>query len=300
MGDEHPPDLPLDGPRRGTPWKSRAVLGVLGLAIGGLALLASMEIFPGRPSRSRRSPTAVWGQPPGWSRLPHEYGTAVVAVVFAGNGGRIASADTSGIVKIWDRPQEPPSRVLSDPVGAGATALAFDPGGTMLSTGGYDGTVFLYETTGFRRVARLQGHAGMITALAFSPDGRRLVSAGGYRDGRVRLWDVATCRSIASYQSTDLTDGVLLAAMNPEGRVVAVEGRGTIDLLGSDRLELIKQAQGTTPPEVKIRRGADGHRRLVETGRRAAPRFEAVGRAPGGATIVTVDMGGTGDGLGCE
>jgi WD40 repeat protein len=49
--------------------------------------------------------------------------------------------------------------------------------------------VQLWEVDTGRLVARLEGHAGQVNCLAFSPDSTRLAS-GSY-DRTVRLWDVA-------------------------------------------------------------------------------------------------------------
>ena len=37
----------------------------------------------------------------------------------------------------------------------------------------------------------LRGHTGIVLGLAFSPDGRRVVSAG-YTDGSIKTWDVGS------------------------------------------------------------------------------------------------------------
>jgi len=70
-----------------------------------------------------------------------------------------------------------------------ACSLAFNSRGTLLATGSRSGEVVLwdFETRGPARVLS-GGHSAEVLAVAWSRNGRRLVSACA--DSQLRLWDV--------------------------------------------------------------------------------------------------------------
>jgi WD40 repeat protein len=44
-----------------------------------------------------------------------------------------------------------------------------------------------------QELATLRGHTGYVLGVAFSPDGKRLATAGGYRGkGEVKVWDTTS------------------------------------------------------------------------------------------------------------
>lgn len=65
--------------------------------------------------------------------------------------------------------------------------LSFSPDSSLLAVAGENGTIELWDTTGWERSAVLNGHRDTCSSLTFDASGSRLVSVG--RDRTARIWD---------------------------------------------------------------------------------------------------------------
>ena len=198
--------------------------------------------------------------------LLHGHTDWVTAAVFLGDG-RLATADRGGTVRVWDvaaakavrtwkaaqgpvtgldaHPEKPWVATV-DWAGAaiwdvdtgdavrrmpGATRAAVSRCGRWAATVGPDG-VQVYALPDWEVARRLTGAGPKVTALAFAPDGGRLLT--GTADGVVQTWDPATgAESAPAWRRPRPVDGLLftsdgntLAEAHPEGAVTADPATG--------------------------------------------------------------------------
>jgi WD40 repeat protein len=133
----------------------------------------------------------------------------------------------------------------------------------------------------------LQGHTAYVKCLAFSPDGKTLVS--GSHDKTVRVWDVAAGKEVAVF--TGHTNGVAAVAFSPDGRTVAsASADGTVRVLDAATGSELERFQGHTGGVLDVAFFPDG-KTLLSCGVDKTIRRWARGRA---AALDTLDNGAAG------
>jgi WD40 repeat protein len=143
---------------------------------------------------------------------------------FSADGKTLVSGSGGGMVKWWEAATGKEQRTLANPKAANV-ALTAD-GGT-LAWGQYDGKVELWDVSSGKRKATLGGHSTVVSALAFSPDGKALATGSGvlnkatnlYTAGEVKMWNVATGKELSTFQGHNWNISCL--AFSPDGRTLA-------------------------------------------------------------------------------
>ncbi|MFA7006771.1 MAG: WD40 repeat domain-containing protein, partial [Verrucomicrobiia bacterium] len=152
---------------------------------------------------------------------------AVTSIAYSPDGRTLAAANWEGAVVLWDVGAQKVKTDLRGLPGNGRY-VAFSPDSRLLAVTISDdrdaanpGEIRMWEAASGKEMVRFSGQRNPACALAFSPDGKTLITGGGHPDkvGEVVLWDLTSFRS----QPLDLNLNRIVRsiAVSPDGQLLA-------------------------------------------------------------------------------
>ena len=196
-----------------------------------------------------------------WRQLA-ELDRATHPVAFSPDGSKVVTGSREGIA-IWDATNGELVRILENSGGvlsfstSRGSALAMSPDGRFVVAprnrmsekgvfvlGIWDAETGAEEPT-MPEISQQVQHTGVISGLAFSPDGKTL--ATGSWDHSIRLWDFETRKHLRTIRGQ--SHEVWAIAFSPDGQTIASGGKdGSLNLWPSKRSDRVEAIPGKWRP----------------------------------------------------
>lgn len=142
----------------------------------------------------------------------------VYHIVFSPDGSRLATVSPDGTSIVWDVLTGKQLLNLLEDDGGMPQLGAFSPDGSQIAIvnntmGNIEGWATIWNAVSGQKILTLPHQNANVRSVAFSPDGRRIVTTGD--DRTAKIWDANSGQELLTLYGH--TDGVTTAAYNPDG-----------------------------------------------------------------------------------